>query len=75
MKQSYTTSIAHNPPVEGRQLELFTHTGNRYKPQISSISGIHPKERNRYRVSVGDEILGTQLSLDEALKLAKGGAK
>lgn len=45
----------------------------RQKPQIASIPGISTKERNRYRVVFGTEILGDQLAIDDALKLAKGG--
>jgi hypothetical protein len=45
------------------------------KPQILSVPGISPKQRDRYRVVMGDRILGDQLTLDEALLLAKGGAK
>ena len=44
------------------------------KPQIQSVPGTSPKQRDRYRVVLGDEILGTRLTLDEALELAKGGA-
>jgi hypothetical protein len=47
------------------ETELFSR-----KPQISSIPGISPKERNRYQVKVGSETLGTHLSIDEALLLA-----
>lgn len=53
-----------------QQAKLFQH-----KPQISSIPGISPKQRDRYRVVFGDEVLGDRLSLDEAIKLAAGGAK
>ena len=45
----------------------------RQKPQISSIPGVSPKQRDRYRVVFGDEVLGDQLTLDEAIALAKGG--
>jgi hypothetical protein len=45
----------------------------RHKPQIVSTPGICPKERCRYRVVLGGEVLGDRLTLDEALKLAKGG--
>lgn len=68
------TSIAnygkshHNPY---QQLELFPLPKKRQKPQISSIPGVSPKERDRYRVMIGDRILGDKLTLDEALKLAK----
>jgi hypothetical protein len=67
-------SLALNPPVEGRQLKLFNYTGNRHKPQISSIPGISVKRRDRYRVVLGDEVLGDRLTLDEAITLVKGGA-
>jgi hypothetical protein len=43
------------------------------KPQISSIPGIFPKERNRYRVMIGGQALGDRLSIDEALLLVKEG--
>lgn len=76
MKKTCNLSVTHNSPVEGRQLELFNHTGKRHKPQISSIPGISPKQRNRYRVMLGSEILGDFLTIDEAVNLAKlGGAK
>lgn len=68
-------SIARNPLAEGRQLELFNHTGNRHKPQISSIPGISPKQRDRYRVTLGNQVLGNFLTIDEALKLAKQGGE
>ncbi len=66
------TTIAQNSPPKGRQLDLFIHQGNLHKPQILSIPGISPKER-RYRVVLGDRILGDRLSLDEALRLSQGG--
>lgn len=43
----------------------------RKKPQISSIPGISPKERNRYRVMLDSAVIGDHLDLDAALKLAK----
>lgn len=48
---------------------------NQQKPQISSVRGVHPRERYRYRVTVEDTVLGDHLTIDEALELAKGGAK
>jgi len=75
IKKTCNPSVTQNPPLEGRQLELFKHTGNQHKPQISSIPGISPKQRDRYRVMVGNEILGNRLTLDKAIALAKGGAK
>jgi hypothetical protein len=43
---------------------------NQQKPQISSIPGISPKQRDRYRVTVENRILGDRLTLDEAIFLA-----
>lgn len=45
------------------------------KPQISSIPGTSPKQRDRYRVILGGEILGERLTLDQALALAKRGER
>ena len=45
----------------------------RHKPQIVSIPGISPKERNRYRVTLGGQVLGERLSIDEAVQMAKRG--
>jgi hypothetical protein len=61
-------------PFAWIQLELFPQQQKR-KPQISSVPGISPKERNRYRVTLGNQVLGDRLTLDEALKLAKGGER
>jgi hypothetical protein len=43
------------------------------KPQILSIPGITATAGKRYRVVLGGEIIGDQLTIDEALKLARGG--
>lgn len=40
------------------------------KPQIISIPGIPLKEKYRYRVTLGHEILGDKLSLEQAAELA-----
>ena len=64
--------LALEPPQIKPEAEYLLH-GKRHKPQITSIPGISPKQRNRYRVVLGREILGERLTLDEALKLAKGG--
>jgi hypothetical protein len=74
MKKTCNSSVAQNPLAEGRQLELFNHTGNRHKPQISSIPGISVKRRDRYQVVFRDQVLGDHLTLDEAIALVKGGA-
>jgi len=51
-----------NPAVETK---LFSE-----KAQIGSIPSVSPKQRNRYRVVLGREILGERLTLDEAIALA-----
>jgi hypothetical protein len=71
--KTYNPSVTHNPPVQGRQLELFNYTGKRHKPQILSTPGVSPKQRDQYRVMVETRVLGDRLTLDEALKLVKGG--
>jgi hypothetical protein len=58
------------PLASPQKPEIF-----RQKAQIVSIPGISPKERDRYHVLFGDRILGERLTLDEALKLAKGGKR
>ena len=45
------------------------------KPQISIISGVSVKDANKYQVKLGNQVLGSKLSLDEALALAKRGVK
>ena len=40
------------------------------QPQISCLPGVSVKQKHRYRVILGGEILGDKLSLNEALKLA-----
>lgn len=40
-------------------------------PQISSTPGISPKQPNRYRVVVDDEVLGDRLTAEEAILLAR----
>lgn len=56
-----------------QQLSLALHTA--HKPQIVSIPGASPKQRDRYRVVLGERILADKLTLDEALKVAKRGGK
>ena len=56
------------PLASVQQAEFFS-----CKLQTASIPGIPSKERNRYPVMRGDEILGDRLTFDEALKLSKGG--
>jgi hypothetical protein len=59
-----------HPP---EQAALLAALKKQQKPQISSIPGIPPKERNRYRVILGDRVLGNQLNLEQAVALAKRG--
>jgi len=69
-RKDCATTIPQNPPAQGRRLELFTHTGNLHKPQISTIPGISVKQRDRYQVVLNDVVLGDRLTLDEAIALA-----
>ena len=73
-KKDCATNIAQNPPAYRRQLDIFIHQGNLHKPQILSIPGISPKQRDRYRVLLGDRILGDRFIQGEAIVLAKGGS-
>ncbi len=66
-------SDSDRPEERSQQLELFAAPEARLfhqKPQIVSIPGISPKVRNRYKVMLGREVLGTELDLDAALQLA-----
>jgi hypothetical protein len=76
MKENCATSISQfrkdcdiseqSTPILGKKKQ---------KPQIVSVPGISPKERDRYRLLFGDRILGNRLTLDEAIALVKGGAR
>ena len=85
---SGTHIFAQNSPVEGREIRdasrLFQKSPQnpvpsaklfRHKPQIVSIPGISPKERNRYRVTLGGQVLGEMLSINEAVEMAKRGGR
>lgn len=78
------TSIQQNSPPSRRvkklsslqesfQLELFPLPKpippKRQKPQISSVPGTHPLERNRYQVTVGDRVIASHLDIDDALEV------
>ncbi len=69
-----TSAQSEAQEQDSSQLNLSNFARKRQKPQISSIPGISPRERDRYRVLIGSEILGDRLTLDEALQLAQGGA-
>ncbi len=60
-------SLRLAPQKPAAEAQLF-----RQKPQISSIPGVSPRERHRYRVKIGNEILGDQLPLEQSLELAGG---
>lgn len=72
MRRKHTTTIAQNPPVDWRQLEIFSQNLISWKPQIASIPGISIREKNRYRIVIGDVILDDYLSLEQALELLGG---
>jgi hypothetical protein len=61
------TIVSDIPADSNQSIEKFLKTQT---PQIESIPGIPAKEQKRYRVMVGDEILGTHLTIDQALELA-----
>jgi hypothetical protein len=66
------------PQAKQLSLPLEPLESPQFKPQksqISSIPGVSPKQRNRYRVMQGSRILGDRLSIDEALNLAKRGGQ
>jgi hypothetical protein len=53
------------PLASPQKPEIF-----RQKAQIVSSPGSSPKQRDRYRVMVGDRVVGDFLTLDEAIALA-----
>lgn len=64
-------------PEPNRRLEgskpskdIFDRPHKRQKPQISSIPGVSAGEPHRYQVVLGDEVIATGLTSDEALRLA-----
>jgi hypothetical protein len=77
------TIIPQNPPPNRRveelstvqenfqQLELFALPPKRQKPQISSVPGTHPLERNRYQVTMGGKAIASKVNANEASLLAK----
>lgn len=66
-------AIYHNSKGDSSsQLELFPLCNKSQKAQISSIPGTSLKDPNRYRVSMGNVVLGDRLTIDQVLKLAGG---
>ena len=62
------TNIAQNT----NNRKLFQQN---FKPQISSIPGVSPKEKHRYRVTLNGQVLDTHLTFEEAVLVAgMGGA-
>jgi hypothetical protein len=81
MQKYHTTNLLYradivnkenSQQVEYRQLALPLQLPfiKRQKPQISSVPGTHPLERNRYRVTVGGKAIASNLTADDAAKLA-----
>lgn len=68
----YTTQLSIFVEFTKTPPPLFKKRG---KPQVSSIPGISPQEPHRYRVTLGEEILGDRLTIAETLKLAGISAK
>jgi hypothetical protein len=62
-------NLWESPQIPAPEANLF----HRNRPQIVSIPGVSLKEQHRYRVMLGHEILGDQLTIDEAVKLVKRG--
>jgi hypothetical protein len=65
-KESKQLTLWESPQKPAAETKLFSE-----KPQIVSIPGVPPKEQHRYRVTLGNQILGDRLTLDQALALAK----
>ncbi|NER48434.1 MAG: hypothetical protein F6J92_17365 [Symploca sp. SIO1A3] len=59
----------YNKTTKSLQVLEETFQGKQ-KPQIISIPGIPLKEKYRYRVTLGHEILGDKLSFEQAAELA-----
>lgn len=75
MKKTCNLSVTRKSPAQGRQLEIFGQNLIVQRPQITSVPGVSVRERNRYRVMLGDTILGDFLTIEQAVTLAKRGAK
>lgn len=56
-----------------QQLSLLLYRP--HKPQIVSVPGLSHKERDRYRVVIGEEILGDRLTIEGAIELVKQGGE
>jgi hypothetical protein len=56
----------------GYSQQLCLNLAPPQKAQIQSVPGISAKEPHRYRVKLGEKILGDRLTAHEALKLAGG---
>jgi hypothetical protein len=71
-----TESRNHLCKLTGKSPSSFEPSKKkRQKPQISSSPGVSPRDRHRYRVTLGEEILGDRLTITETLKLADISAK
>ena len=66
-----TKSIAQNSPPNKRLKKLSIQgEGNCQKPQVISIPGTSPKDPYRYRVTLGSKAIASELTADDAAKLA-----
>lgn len=63
------SSKHYNKTTKSLQVLEQTFQGKR-KPQIISIPGIPLKEKYRYRVTLGHQVLGDKLSFEQAAELA-----
>jgi hypothetical protein len=72
--QTVRRSPQSQPQYE--QLNLFDNGFPfKQKPQISSVKGSSPYQKNRYQVTLGDRVLGSRLNIDEAVELANQGGE
>lgn len=66
-----TASAQENSRLESQSPQECKQTfQGKQKPQIISIPGIPLKEKYRYRVTLGHQVLGDKLSLEQAAELA-----
>jgi hypothetical protein len=70
---SHLEKIDNLPEENTPPLHPLKHLKKRQKPQISSIPGVSVKEPRRYQVKLGDVIVATRLTSDQAFQIAKGG--
>jgi hypothetical protein len=57
-------------PLSGKIAQQQAIFQKPQKLQVESIPGVSPKERNRYQVRLGDKAIASELTCDDAAKLA-----